>query len=184
VESSTAKVAIPTDQEVSKLRDEVIGFQKAKAELLRWKLVAIGTASAAGLGLSEFKGLGERPIILLSLVPLLAAYCDVVSRDYDIRIALIGRFLRVAGGPFSRYELSLAGQSWRFNKAATRGSSIGACLFVLAVALSRLPECDWATLSALILSGLLGIVLVWWVEREYGCRMRVLGPPGVSTHGQ
>ena len=41
------KVAKPTEGEANKLRDEVIGFQKAKAELLRWKFVAIGAASAA-----------------------------------------------------------------------------------------------------------------------------------------
>lgn len=120
-----------------KLRDELLAWQAGQRELHRWKLVAIGGVAALGLGLTSESG--EPQILVICLAPFIAAYCDALLRDYDLRIGLIGFFLLRTSGPFSEYERFIeahpVGSSrwWRLGKSASMLSSFGACALTAAV---------------------------------------------------
>jgi hypothetical protein len=73
-----------------KLRDELLAWQGGLRELHRWKLVAVGGLAALGLGLTNKSG--EPQVLLLCLAPFIAAYCDALLRDYDLKIGLIAFF--------------------------------------------------------------------------------------------
>ena len=86
-----------------KLRDEIVALQSSQRDLLKWKLILIGSVSAVGLGLPRYGDPNFK--FVLCIIPFLAAYCDLLCRDYDIRIALIGFFLAKSGADvFSKYE--------------------------------------------------------------------------------
>lgn len=158
------------------LRKELLGFQSAQAELLRWKLLAIGGAGAAALGAAS----ASEPfrLLVLAVIPVVAVYCDLLSRDYDIRIALIATFLRSRDQDYARYEEFLAtpgiasSSPWFLHHAATLVSSLGACLLVLWVGLQ--PDFligykpgDFRVLRALVWSGLAGSILVVWITWRF-----------------
>jgi hypothetical protein len=166
-----------------KLRDEVIGFQKAKSDILLWKLIAIGGVGAAGLGVT---GQPAKEAVLV-IIPFVAAYCDAVGHDYDLRIALIATFLRRAGGEFSEYESFVAGTRSRWSLvglAAHLGASIIACVLVLLAGLFRpsVSGCKDMTSNMLVAAAILGIILVILVECEYRLRLAKLAkdPPTVT----
>ncbi|MEY3881360.1 MAG: hypothetical protein RIQ94_2156 [Pseudomonadota bacterium] len=85
-----------------KLRDEIIAFEVAKQQLARWKLIGLGALAAIGLGLdNSFK---QSMPIVLGLIPLFVAHCDLINSEYEIRIALIATFFRTHDGFFQSYE--------------------------------------------------------------------------------
>jgi len=165
--------------EEEKLRDEIIEFQKARADILRWKLIAIGGVGAAGLSLSASSGQGaDGKYMVLAIIPFVAAYCDAVGRDFDLRIALIARFLWLKEGPFFQYESFVAGGRkywWLVGLAANLGASLIACTLVFLVGCS--PSVTGRTggaSTALMVSAVIGAVLVALVEVGYSQRLRNL----------
>ncbi|MGZ8946063.1 MAG: hypothetical protein ACXW1W_11635 [Methylococcaceae bacterium] len=85
-----------------KLRDEIIAFEVAKQQLARWKLIGLGALAAIGLGLDN--SLKQSLPIVLGLIPLFVAHCDLINSEYEIRIALIATFFRTHDGFFQNYE--------------------------------------------------------------------------------
>jgi hypothetical protein len=162
--------------EEEKLRDEIIEFQKARADILRWKLIAIGGVGAAGLSFPKLSVNGvEGTGIVLSLIPIVAAYCDAVGRDLDLRIALISTFLELSGGAFSRYE-SFVGQVsaswWLMGLVANLGTSLIACVLIfIAGMFPNLTGRSAGVSCALVVSAVLGTVLVVLVEIVYWRRL-------------
>jgi hypothetical protein len=78
-----------TDRQ-KKLPDEILESQKTRSTLLKWKLVIVASLGAAGLGLTS----GSNPKInLLSLIPFVCVYVDLLCTNINLRIMLIGRYL-------------------------------------------------------------------------------------------
>jgi len=159
-----------------KLRDELLAWQAGQRELHRWKLIAIGGVAALGLGLTSEKG--EPQILVLCLVPFIAAYCDALLRDHDLRIGLIGFFLIKQGGPFSEYEqfveAHLIGSSrwWYLGKNASMSSSFGACVLTAAAGVYGLLFGNFKTQARLefyatLLSAAIGMLLIMRVQNTY-----------------
>ena len=77
-----------------KLRDEIIESEKARTDLMKWKLILVAAIGAAGLGI----GSNEHPCvhrgILLAFIPFVCLYVDAVCFHNEIRIMAISRFLR------------------------------------------------------------------------------------------
>jgi hypothetical protein len=171
-----------------KLRDEIIAFQKARSDILLWKLIAMGGVGAAGLGLLSVTPSGKEAI--LGIIPFVAVYCDAVSHDYDLRIALIATFLRRPGGPFSEYESFTASvrSHWTLvGLSAHIGSSLLACILILLVG-CHTPATDGngATRPILLASAAIGIFLLILVEIESTVkRARITKdlPPGKTDGG-
>lgn len=76
---------------MDKLREEIIEAEKARADLLRWKLVITATLGGVALGLSGTSG--ATPILLLG-VPLACVYVDLLCNHMNLRIQLIAQYLR------------------------------------------------------------------------------------------
>jgi hypothetical protein len=74
----------------SSLRNEVVESQKFKSDLLKWKLILAAALGAAALGLNS----KDRMPALLTLVPFVCIYADIVCYHNDLRVHVIGRFLR------------------------------------------------------------------------------------------
>ena len=86
------------------LRDEIIESQKARADLFKWKIILVAAIGAAVLGvgdpLAAGKTAGEDDMVskreyLLCLVPLVCVYTDILCAHMNLRIRVIGQFLRI-----------------------------------------------------------------------------------------
>ena len=86
---------------VEKLRDEIVESQKARTDLIKWKLVLVAAIGAAGLGATP----GQPNPVLLALVPFVCLYVDAVCFHNDLRIFAIAQFLRTSTDrDTARYE--------------------------------------------------------------------------------
>jgi hypothetical protein len=121
----------------AKLRDEVLAFHAAQRELMKWKLVGIGALGAIALGVPSPSTSAAGFVICLA--PFLAAYCDLLCREYDLRVAISGAFLRSEGDVFAKYERFVNSKEigstrwWLFRKVAAVGCSIVACILTAVV---------------------------------------------------
>ena len=79
------------------LRSEILEAEKARYDLLKWKLVLVAGLGAAGFGI----GGGKSDVIaqldldyLICLIPLVCIYVDVLCLHMNLRIMVIARFIR------------------------------------------------------------------------------------------
>ena len=77
------------------LRTEVVESQKARVDLLKWKIVLISALGAVGFGIG--KDNGEPLPVILGFIPIVCAYVDLLCVHNDLRILVIGAFLRKPG---------------------------------------------------------------------------------------
>lgn len=92
------------------LREEIIESQKARADLFKWKIILVAAIGAAVLGVGDphvfvdagktGANTGEDDIVskreyLLCLVPLVCVYTDILCAHMNLRIMVIGQFLRI-----------------------------------------------------------------------------------------
>jgi hypothetical protein len=74
-----------------KLPDEILESQKTRSTLLKWKLAIVASLGAAGLGLASETSTSY--ISLLSLIPFVCVYVDLLCTNINLRIILIGQYL-------------------------------------------------------------------------------------------
>ncbi len=79
------------------LRSEIIESQKARNDLMKWKLLLVSGLGAAGLGFSEHSG-KFRAELVLCCIPLVCAYVDLVCHHLSLRILVIGKFISSTSG--------------------------------------------------------------------------------------
>jgi hypothetical protein len=73
------------------LRTEIIESEKARADLLKWKIILAAAIGGAGLGLGS-SAVGAN-YYLFCLIPLVCVYVDILCSHMNLRIMVIGRFL-------------------------------------------------------------------------------------------
>jgi hypothetical protein len=81
--------------EVSK--NEIIETQKAKTDLMKWKLILVATLGAFGLGFTSqipIVGTNTSYHLILGLVPLVCIYTDLISNHLQLRILVISKFFQ------------------------------------------------------------------------------------------
>ena len=88
---------------MEKLREEIIESEKARADLLKWKLIGVAALGATGLGLTEHEGVPGASL-LLALIPPVCFYVDLLCRHVSLRIMVIGRYLRLYDATQQPYE--------------------------------------------------------------------------------
>lgn len=98
--------------EIPALRQEIIASEKGRFDLLQWKLVLSAALGAVGLGFSRP---GPNILVpgaehLLGLIPLVCIYVDLLLWHKNLRILVIGSFLRKAGDEYERYCVKLSGE--------------------------------------------------------------------------
>lgn len=84
-----------------KLREEIIICEKARNDLLKWKLLLVGAMGSTGLGLRD--SAGPNVYFVLCLIPLVCVYVDLHCTHLWLQIHVIGAYLRRKKG-YSDYE--------------------------------------------------------------------------------
>lgn len=79
---------------IDKLRDEIIESEKARTDLMKWKLILVAAIGAAAFGLGSTAAPKGNPGVLLALVPFVCLYVDALCFHNEIRIMTIAQFLR------------------------------------------------------------------------------------------
>jgi hypothetical protein len=154
---------------VENLRNEVVESQKARIDLLKWKVILAATLGATGLGIGD-KG-HVRDYLVLGLIPLACAYVDVVCAHNSLRIYVIARYLRgVPADEGAAYEkLCLQNRAtFRLEDFALVWATLGATLAVIGYStrLSFEPlELEHGELAILPFVGLAISLYAWWFER-------------------
>ncbi len=120
---------------VEKLRDEMRDLKVAIRDLLKWKLVLTGSVTAVGLGLTGPSN--PNAYLAISAVPLIAAYCDLLIRDHELRVAIQAAYIRTNGdSEYSKYEIFLEEQEikdtawWTLRRNGMLLSSLIVCVFI------------------------------------------------------
>lgn len=75
------------------LRQEIIETQKARSELIKWKLLLVSALAAAGLGFAE-SGSDNNKEVLLCCIPFVCVYVDAQYVNLSLRIMGIATFFR------------------------------------------------------------------------------------------
>ena len=140
------------------LRNEIIESQKARNDLLKWKLLLVSGLGAAGLGFSQHTGAFKDELVLCC-IPFVCAYVDLVCHHLYLRILVIGKFISLI--PAKKGTRSCIGQYEIFvdtnfrNPDKRRRKKIGA--FDLE---------DWALVGSSIILSLALIVYSLWSTVE------------------
>jgi Glycosyl hydrolases family 15 len=115
-------------ERASQLAAEIVETQKARSDLLKWKLVLLATLGAAGLGLEKD---GHPAYLLLALIPLASLYADLLCTNLNLRLIVIGTYYRtLEREPYERFvganRRAFALEDW-----ALYGSTCIVCVILL-----------------------------------------------------
>ncbi|MEO0790661.1 MAG: hypothetical protein AAFY36_18495, partial [Bacteroidota bacterium] len=156
---------------VEKLMDEMRDLKVSIRDSLKWKVVLTGSVTAIGLG---FTGPSTpNAYLAMSAAPLIAAYCDVLIRDYELRVAIQAAYLRNNGdSEHSKYETFLEEQNikdtewWILRRDAIMLSSLFVCIFIGGFAAWQCDAQSFTTSPWIvpILTALVGAVVVTLVQ--------------------
>jgi len=166
------------------LRTQVVETQKARSDLMKWKLMLVAGLGTVGLGLDAGKVGPWHPV--LCLVPFVCVYVDALCAHLSLRIRAIGDFLAAERPQTPEeerehyYELFLRSDKppFRLETLALHWSTI--LLSALVAASGLQPPASAGALPsahitvALVLSGALGIILTLGVWGFHGTRVRAI----------
>jgi len=159
-----------TSKREEKLSEEIIDAHRTRAEYLKWKLLIVAALGVAGLGLSKDMGSKDNTA-LLSLIPLVCVYVDLLCANLNQRIILIGKFFAQHNGDaYERCARSAGEKGWfGLEDFALYGSTIAVCVLLLIFAFMKLlpilsgeipsSSGSWFQAAAVAGGGLLGLIL-------------------------
>ncbi len=183
------------------LRQELIETQKARSELIKWKLLLVSALGATGLGFSKNDSNNIlNAEVLLCCIPFVCAYVDAQLENLSLRIMGIAIFFRQTGSSigiekcYIKYEEYMAfaremllkthhrlgrhsPQSWLI-----RSSSIVFSLFLIIYSITSFiihgnQSRIWLTIS-MIVSGIIGIVFTLYLFHHGKDRRMILEQAG------
>jgi hypothetical protein len=167
---------------MEELRAEILEAERARSDLLKWKLVLVAALAAFGLGLNP--DTEPVPLVLIA-VPLVCAYVDLICRHLTPRVHVIGGFLRTRkdrrGDPaeaawrqrfFREYEERAQEKhaAFGFENWALFWSSALLSLVVGLYGLHLYGDTERWWAEALIVSGTAGVLLTLAVEWTFEAR--------------
>ena len=166
------------------LRAQIVETQKARSDLMKWKLILVAGLGTAGLGLKT--GNAEPWYPILCLVPFVCVYVDILCAHLSLRIQAIGEFLAAqeAMSPEEErehdYELFLRSDSppFRLEALALHWSTVflsalvAGVSYLLSTSAESLPSPS--TRIALLISGCLGVILTLGVWIFHGSRTKAI----------
>jgi hypothetical protein len=89
------------------LRSEIVESEKARIDLLKYKLIAIAALGSIGLGLGGGQSNNGAPLIhatyILNIIPLVCLYVDLLCHHNTMRILVIGQFLKAKGCDYENF---------------------------------------------------------------------------------
>ena|SRR5215213_8075726 len=164
------------------LFDEIHEGQKARNDLLRWKLIIVSTIGAVGLGFRPGPA-NPNVYLALSIIPLVCVYVDLLCRNLSLRTKQINEFLALES---QRDDASIELRYERFSRdfKPRRGPALESLALVWSTALLSIattsvgfaiaPPQGWIKWLFLA-SGASGLILTLVVERRYQSRKKELG---------
>jgi len=109
---------IRVKDEIGLLRTEIIESQKARIDLLKFKLIAVAALGSVGLGLGEYHSwLQEGLDVILCIIPFVCIYIDFLCYHNTMRILVIGQFLAFKNDGYEIYISELGGNNKKYNGA-------------------------------------------------------------------
>jgi hypothetical protein len=163
------------------IRSELEAAQKARDELMKWKVIGIAGIGAAALGFADGRPRGAH--LALAVIPFACAYVDLLCRNLSIRSKRISVFLRRerVEDPIVRLEKFYAETKARsaLESVALVGSSVVLSIVIVPIGLaitesSSLSSLAWPR-SLFWGSGVLGLLFAVVVEFLYWLRKREIG---------
>jgi hypothetical protein len=101
---------ITAKDDIKSLRSEILESQKARIDLLKFKLIAIATLGAIGLGFGEHVTNPRiDPDVILCIIPFVCVYIDLLCYHNTMRILVIAQFLNYSGDLYENY-ISVLGE--------------------------------------------------------------------------
>ena len=164
---------------MDKLREDIIQALNARNDLMKWKFIAVFAIGVLGLGLGKD---AKAPVPhLLSLIPFVCVYVDLICRHLKLRILVISEFMKRNDTSWNaKYEefctqnrSAFSLESWSLEY-----STIFISLIILGFALFPvLPEIVSAALQlsipklqleniSIFFSSILGIILTLIIEKK------------------
>jgi hypothetical protein len=160
--------SVPPD--VSALRLEIVEAQKSRTDLMKYKLVVAAALGAVALGVGPAAGAKQVPYVV-GIIPLVCLYVDAVCDHNDIRMMIIGRYLRSEGLPYFGYETLAQHLRTRFSleRVALDWSSlsISSGLLCFGLVYATRPQSDWTLVWITTTSGALGLFLTLALRRNH-----------------
>jgi len=169
---------------IEKLRVEIIESQRARTDLIKWKLVLVAAIGAASLGSASLgsKTIGSPNAVLTALIPFVCLYVDAVCFHNDIRIMTIARFLR-AGKTVPKgdqaYEIYFRDNRHLFSleALALQGGTVFLSSLVLAagvwgrrlgmgISFGTRPDLGWLLLRLAGAAGILAGLILYGIYRH------------------
>lgn len=90
------------------LRMEIIETQKARSDLLKYKLIGVAVLAATGLGLQQSTPQAFMDVnYTLGIIPFVCVYVDLLCYHFNIRILVIGNYLRCHDDKYEVFVHSL-----------------------------------------------------------------------------
>jgi hypothetical protein len=93
------------ESEICSLRTEIIESEKARIDLLKYKLISIAALGAIGIGVGgyEVKTQILDPELVLAIIPLACVYIDLLCWHNTLRILVIACFLKGHDDPYEKF---------------------------------------------------------------------------------
>jgi len=177
------------------LRQEIIETQKARNELIKWKLLLVSALGAAGFGFADSNNKINTEV-LLCCIPFVCAYVDSQYMNLSLRIVNIATFFREVGPhvgvdkSFTEYEKLMdctlvniregyikfgrhSPQSWNIRISTILFSGFIA-LYALVSLLVRKPKPDIWVSIAMIIAGTVGVVFDFVLFRHSQGRRKII----------
>jgi len=183
------------------LRQEVIETQKARSELIKWKLLLVSALGAAGLGFAKSDS-DINAEVLLCCIPFVCAYVDSQYMNLSLRIMGIATFFKEVAPhfgvsrPLIEYEKFMnfsrrkireshiklgrhSPQSWIIRASSVLFSGLIA-IYALASFMLRRPSSNIWLLIVMFLTGIGGIAFDLWLFRHSKDRQKIIADAGIE----
>ncbi|MGA8571171.1 MAG: hypothetical protein ACLP7A_00165 [Desulfobaccales bacterium] len=172
---------IELKDQFSSLRTEIIESEKARIDLLKYKLVAVATLGAVGLGVGNYAE-GHGFIYAICIIPFVCNYVDLLCFHNSLRILAIGRYLHNHGDPYEKFintmrppmaPISLFElEDWVLQWSSVALSGIIALFGIFFYHYSGLTDKSLGPIFIIV--GLFGIILPLIILRIYRNRVTML----------
>ena len=167
------------------LRQEIVEAQKARTDLVKWKLLLVSVLGATGLGLT---GSPNTPYVelILCCIPFVCTYVDLLLYHQALLINVIGEFMRSHLDLTDKQDKSLRDYetfSWKVRHMKIKEREISAfdlekmvlawSSMLISASILIFAVAKWKRASIPIgISGMLGIGFAIWAAREYEIRKK------------
>ena len=185
-EKDTPTITQCAANELPSLREEIIKSQELRTTLFQWKLFLVAGLGAVGLGFQSSNAAAltiPTSEYLLAIIPMVCAYVDLLLLHFNLRILVIGKFLRQCQ---DAYELFCENKRdlYKMEDWALQYSTRFLCALIIfygvlhyflahesvSPAYPSIPKMQWHKISldiTLVASGVLGGVLSFWFQHKF-----------------